>query len=147
MMSSLLFRLLLWVHCHPGVMFRVSLLPVVKVVSSEVSKEPFALILRSFSKPDAVKPAGGGVIEDPDEVNRLSQSIVCVTGGAGGGGLPTVVVVLALTSPSSCIPLLKSWTPSAMPGARSARSIAARTMTTRWLRACPPTVGRLVSFI
>ena len=48
MTSSLLSRLLAVEHCHPGVMFSVSLLPVAKVVPSDVSNEPFVFMLKSL---------------------------------------------------------------------------------------------------
>src|SRR5712691_4510598 len=134
MMSTLSPTLLLTVHCHPGVMFRVSLLPVVKVVVSSVSNEPFDLVLKSFLNAAAVMPAGSGDLFAPPEVNRLSQSMVCVVP-------PTVVVVLALTSPSSWN--ARSCTASAMPGAISIDTSAVRTSTTTARRGRRPPVGHL----
>ena len=56
MMSILLFTFASWLHCQPGVIASVSLLPVANVVSSLVLKVPFALVRKSRSKPEAVKP-------------------------------------------------------------------------------------------
>src|SRR5207249_12115606 len=102
MMSILLLTLLSTLHCHPGVGFRVSLLPVENVVWSAVLKEPSELVAKSRSKPALVKPFPPDpvpVIDPamtyPAESKNLSQSRDCVEP-------PTFVVVAALTSPSSC---------------------------------------------
>ena len=95
MMSILLLTLLSKLHCHPGVMFRVSLLPVENVVWSAVLNEPSPFVAKSLSKPEFVKPPVSDPATGlPDESKKLSQSRVCVVP-------PTDVVVLALTSPSS----------------------------------------------
>ena len=56
MMSILLFTLASWLHCQPVLIASVSLLPVANVVSSLVLKLPSALVRKSRSKPEAVKP-------------------------------------------------------------------------------------------
>src|SRR2546423_303882 len=95
MMSTLLLTLLLEAHCHPVEIGSVSLLPVVYVDGSLVSKDPVvALVLKSRVNVDAVNPGGAGTFFVPFALNRLSQSTVCVA-------KPTVVGVEATTSPSS----------------------------------------------
>ena len=58
MTSFLLRTLLSMLHCQPGVIGSVSLLPVANVVLSDVLNEPFAFVTKSRSKPEASKPAG-----------------------------------------------------------------------------------------
>src|SRR5207237_9205623 len=130
MMSILLLTLLSKLHCHPGVMFSVSLLPVENVVWSAVLNEPSEFVAKSRSKPEFVKPA----VSDPetgfpDESKKLSQSSACVVP-------PTLVVVLARTSPSSwnC----RSWTAYAMTGTSSAKSKAEITSSATRSRRRPP---------
>src|SRR5262245_1577681 len=101
MMSVLLLTLLLAVHSQPVAIGRMSLLPVVNVVGSLVLNELSAFVPKSGTNTDALKPAGGGVILPPDELNSELQSTVCVLP-------PTLVVVLATTSPSSWN--VRSWT-------------------------------------
>src|SRR3989442_12003292 len=97
MTSILLLTLLSKLHCHPGVGFRVSLLPVANVVWSAVLNEPSAFVAKSGEKPELVKPpVSDPAIGAPDESKKLSQSRFCVV-----GGWPTVVLVLLMTSPSS----------------------------------------------
>src|SRR5437763_3801587 len=117
MMSILLFTFESALHCQPGVIDSVSLLPVANVVESLVTKDPFAVDRKSRSNPAAVKPAGNGDLVVPAAVNRLSQSSVCVLP-------PTLVVVLALTSPSSWNAM--SCTASALPAVNSATAAASR---------------------
>src|SRR6266566_5255711 len=93
MMSILLLTFASWLHCHPGVIGSVSLLPVAYVVESLVLNDPFAFVRKSRSNAVAENPVGS-VFGTPDESNKLSQSSVCVLP-------PMLVVVLALTSPSS----------------------------------------------
>ncbi len=117
MMSILLLTLLSWLHCHPGVMFRVSLLPVANVVLSPVQKvvdvvfvsEHLSVALtftpKSRTKSPFVNPtvAVGSIVEVfvPLALNRLFQSRVCVE---QSGTVPHVTLV----SPSSW--KLRSWT-------------------------------------
>src|SRR5262245_24572249 len=54
--SVLLLTLLSWLHCHPGVIGSVSLLPVANVDGSAVLKLPFAFVAKSLSKPEVLKP-------------------------------------------------------------------------------------------
>src|SRR6059058_639030 len=126
MMSILLFTFESALHCQPGVIDSVSLLPVANVVESLVTKDPFAVDRKSRSNPAAVKPAGNGDLFVPAAVNRLSQSSVCVLP-------PTLVVVLALTSPSSWNAM--SCTAIALPAVNSATAAASRSGKNRtWKR-------------
>src|SRR3954452_962487 len=111
MMSILLFTFESRLHCHPGVIDSVSLLPVANVDASSVANPPAAVVLKSRSNPAAAKPVGNGDLFAPAAVNRLSQSSACVLP-------PTFVAVLALTSPSSWN--VKSCTASAPPAVKSA---------------------------
>src|SRR5690349_19397206 len=78
--SVLLFTLLENVHCQPGVMFRVSLLPVANVDASDVQNEPVAanvqpgFAVKSRTNAESVKPAGSGVFNVPFALTKLSQS-------------------------------------------------------------------------
>ena len=117
MMSILLLTLLSWLHCHPGVMSRVSLLPVANVVLSPVQKvvdvvfvsEHLSVALtftpKSRTKSPFVNPtvAVGSMAEVfvPSALNRLSQSSVCTL---QSGTVPHAVLV----SPSSWN--WRSWT-------------------------------------
>src|SRR5438132_10466959 len=102
MTSVLLLTLESWLHCQPGVMLSVSLLPVANVVSSPVAKPPLVVVLKSCTKRAAVNPVGSAGLVAPAEVNMLSQSFA---GSGLGGGL---LVVAALASPSSW--KARSWT-------------------------------------
>src|SRR5207244_1352410 len=122
MMSILLLTLLSWLHCHPpSVMFRVSLLPVAKVVSSPVQKvvdvessaqlEPDSksrvkvAFVKSGSDPEAPTTESFSetvsVVLVSDTLNRSAQSCWLVrqkpVSGAGGQ--------LCATFPSSCRPV------------------------------------------
>src|SRR5437763_15894304 len=94
MMSILLLTLLSKLHCHPGVMFSVSLLPVENVVWSAVLNEPSEFVAKSRSKPEFVRPAAS----DPetgfhDASKKLSQSSACVVP-------PALVLARARPAPS-----------------------------------------------
>src|SRR5712691_12032065 len=109
MMSILLLTLWSVLHCHPGFGFRVSLLPVAKVVGSAVQKGFVASVLvseqvsvlltfRPKSRENAavvkglLPPTADVVL--PSALNRLFQSSVCVP---QSGTEPHAVLV----SPSS----------------------------------------------
>ena len=84
------------VHCQPGVISSVSLLPVANVELSAVENATaprFVVVLKSTANDDAVKPPGSA-FSVVSALNRLSQSMVWVP-------VPTWVVVLADTSPLS----------------------------------------------
>ncbi len=110
MTSILLLTLLSWLHCHPGVIGSVSLLPVAKVVASDVLKEAGRVFrgieMKSLSKLVASNPAGRGVISFPLASKKLSQSTVL------GGPTDVGCRCVALTSPSSWN--TSSWTANAL---------------------------------
>ena len=93
-MSILLLTLLSRLHCQPGVIGSVSLLPVANVVASLVLNVPFAFVMKSALEHRRREPGRQGPSSAPAASKRLSQSTVCVVP-------PTFVVVLARTSPSS----------------------------------------------
>ena len=100
MMSPLSVTLFAGVQLHPE-MSRMSLLPIVYVEESDVSKTvPFLLtvVLKSLTNESAVKPgrdaSGNTGLLAPAESKKLAQSKLC-------GWPPTFVTGVATTSPSS----------------------------------------------